>query len=241
MRGLTRLDYIPDSTFANDLDALVAMYRILFSEMQVLAQALRPVEGLLRVLGVWDEHYAHRYTADSYLNHELNPLRELIGWDAALRAEMEVCRLPDDADFTASLDAYLDRRGQRGLYELDLACPRFRDAPEVLIPMLLLPQAPSQAPRSLMGWLTLPIWRAADAYLRGQSRIRRVIVENMTLIRDHLLALAEDVLDDPEDLWLLDIDEVKRLDTGWRPDDALLDQHRANGEMSSPGSRRPPS
>ncbi len=65
-------------------------------------------------------------------------------------------------------------------------------------------------------------------------------MENIALIREHLLALAEDVFPDPEALWRLDIDEVQRLDAGWRPEAALLDPRRANAEMSIPGWRRPP-
>ncbi len=91
LQQLKHLEYLPDSTFATDVAALKQRYRLLLSEIQCLKLAIRPLERLLRLSGVWDEYNARRYAAYNIL---LNPLRELTAWDTTQRAALEAVACP---------------------------------------------------------------------------------------------------------------------------------------------------
>ncbi len=206
----------PNASFGECIASLRRVYTLLMVEVDLLSRVIRPFERLLRLLGVWDQHYARLSSRRSFVLRDLAPLQELLAWKPDLRRDLEAGDLPSDPDFRLSLENYLLRRGHRGCGELDLARPRLDDAPEALIPLLLQPPPP-KPPLSLGGWLTLPIWWLARRNVRSRDTVRDAAMFTTAYLRKTLLALAEDaaakgLLPNRDAIWEMDIDAVTKLD-----------------------------
>lgn len=66
--------------------------------------------------------------------------------------------------------------------------------------------------------------------MTARERFRSESMKSFLAVRRELLRHAERAGIAPDALWLLTTDEVRRLDDGWRPDDALLAVRRADTE-----------
>lgn len=194
---------MPDLTTA--LARLTDAYVELVTGMFPLSSAIGPPLAVLRRLGTLEEHARTHRTVTTELAERL----------AAARASGD----------PAELDRFLARFGHRGVYESDIARPRYRDDPAILS----APRTPAAGlrgaggPRSMRARATLPLWLVTRAPLAARERLRDAAMHSFADIRDALLALAGDAagrgqLRAPDDLWMLDVDEVRRLDGGWVPD-----------------------
>lgn len=142
-------------------------------------------------------------------------------------------------DLQAGIDrvTLLSRHGHRGVYESDLARPRFADAPDALpdAPPAAVtggsPDRPAGTPARLArppvvttrrGTALLPLWWSARRSLAAREGLRDTGMRAFAVVRRRLLAGAADVLDDPADLWLLTVGEARWLDEGWFPDSSFL-------------------
>jgi pyruvate,water dikinase len=128
----------------------------------------------------------------------------------------------------------MERYGHRSPDEFDLACARFRESPERVLKALLQPASPPVTSLTLAAWLTLPIWLVAEYHLRANDLLCHRLMYVFASIRASLLQLADlavgrGQLPDRDAVWLLEIDEVKRLDDGWIPDAGLFKQRRRSG------------
>ena len=127
----------------------------------------------------------------------------------------------------------MERHGRRGVYESDVARPRYAEDPGPAVATLL--GAPARRaplpPTTPAGLLTLPLWLVARGPLRSRERLRATSMVAFAEVRRRLLdaagaAVADGRLSSVDDIWLLDPDEARALDHGWRPPADLLDARR---------------
>ena len=215
----------PDS-FTEAADDLHRSYVALVTGMFPLSSAIGPPLAALRSAGTLLEHASTHRTITAELADRRSVLRRTHG---SKRDEV--------------LQRFLLDFGHRGVYESDIARPRYRDDPTTLADDQ--PAGPitdgvdvSATPvrRSAKGWLTLPIWWAAAKPLAARELLRHDAMRSFAEIRTGLVSLASRAIETRQlgtidDLWLLTADEVRRLDTGWAPDDTFWVERRALREV----------
>ena len=223
----------PRSTFGDNIELLRWLFTSLVTEMFSLTAAMSGPLLLLRQAGVLAEHNARQRTIATQMFTDQQPLRELAMQNDEVRAALIEGRMPDEPEFQQLWHAYLARHGHRGVYESDIALPRLHEAPEALLAGLAQPMPPRQPPppRTFLGWLTLPLWGQAGRAMRARELLRYNAMIGFDRVRQAMLALADGAvangsLPDRDSLWLLDIDEMRQLERGWRPDATFFDRRR---------------
>lgn len=219
----------PGEDYAACLDTICTLYGQVLRAMLGVTAAMSGPLVLLRRLGVLEEHNARQQNVATRMYAALDGLRALAAARPADRAALAAGRLPDDQPFRAAWAEFLRVHGTRGIYETDIARPRFHEAPEPLLRSLAAPAPPRSAPppRTLLGWLTLPLWWQGSRAMRAREEIRYDATVAFDRVRGALLALAgrsvaAGHLPSRDALWLLDVDEVRRLDGGWTPGAAFF-------------------
>lgn len=199
------------ATFAACGARLRSAYRELVEGMFSLTAAMSGPLSILRRLGVLEQHQARQRTVSTQVYAEL----------------AQLC--PCDSSFDVAFRSWIERHGHRGVYESDVASPRFRERQDELRATLdcLPPRVRPLPRRTLLGWLTLPLWWWAARPMQAREWFRHEAMRRFDAIRRDLLALASAANVAPEHLWMLTAEETVRLDAGWRPDDAFLAQRRA--------------
>ena len=214
--------YIP-RTFGEALDQLHTAYVGLVTGMFPLSSAIGPPLAVLRRTGTLVEHASRHRTITTELAEELD--RSRASADPAARQR------------------FLQRFGHRGVYESDIARPRYRDDAALLGTTAASSPSPRRRARTLRGLLTAPVWWLARPPLAARERLRHEAMMGFARIRGSLLrlassAVAEGQLPSSDHLWLLDADELRRLDDGWRPEEAFWTSRRA--ERSTLAALDPP-
>ncbi len=190
-------------TFADALRVLHDAYVALVTGMFPLSSAIGPPLALLRRTGTLQAHASRHRTVTT----------ELADAVAAVGAG------------TLDRSAFLARFGHRGVYESDVACPRYADDPSVLPAAATAPPgapAAASAPlrrRSLRVVLTLPLWWAARAPISAREQLRHESMRAFAAVRTALVDLATAAVDDGrlptvEVLWTLTAEEARALDAG---------------------------
>jgi pyruvate,water dikinase len=110
---------------------------------------------------------------------------------------------------------FLELYGHRGIYESDIARPRYAEAPPAEPPAGWKPRAHSTR-RRLREWLTLPVWWIARRPLRAREQWRHDMMRVFAALRRELLRHSSGV-----DLWQLSPEEARRWEKGWRPSPAF--------------------
>ena len=215
-RRLAAIGRAPAQSFAAALDDLHRAYVGLVSGMFPLSSAIGPPLAVLRSTGTLLEHAVRHQTVTTELAERLHRLR------AAVAAEG-----PSDERVRTELEAFLADFGHRGVYESDIARPRYRDEPDQLVvppgaAVRPAETAATTAPRTWRGVLTWPLWLLAARPLSAREWLRHDAMRSFAAVRDALVvhagrATARGQLRSPDDLWLLTVDEVRALDDGWRP------------------------
>lgn len=208
-RRLAQLGRGSITSFGQALDRLHRAYVGLVTGMFPLSSAIGPPLAVLRRTGTLAEHAARHRTVTTKMADALDEARR------GGRGSPEWHR-------------FLADYGHRGVYESDIARPRYRDAPALLgatgaLATPVVRAAVSSSGRTLRGRLTTPVWALARPPLDAREQLRHEAMRGFADIRDALVALASDAMDagqlpTVEHLWILDVDEVRRLDTGWVPD-----------------------
>lgn len=214
----------PGTTLSALIETLRRLYTSLVTEMFSLTAAIGPMLSLLRHWGVLDEHSARQSAPNLY--SALEDLRALD--DPIIREALQCGTLPDHPEFQRRWERYLDQFGHRGIYESDIARPRYREDPRPLFALIAerphpRPQPP---PRTWRGWITLPLWWQAHRVILARERWRDQVMIGFERVRMALLQEArryvdQGVLPTPDHLWHLRISEVRQLEAGWRPDAAF--------------------
>ena len=197
--------------FEAALDALTDQYVTLVAEMSSLAASLAPPTALLKALGALDGHLGRHRTAATMMLDRLGPVR----------SAMEDGLGPGDQRYDRAWSNWLDHHGHRGVFESDIARPRFRDDPT---PILAAARAPQHQPAlTAKGrWrrrLTTPIWLLVKRSMAAREDLRDRSMRGFATSRDRLCELAEaanadGALPDVEAVWDLTRDELVSLDRG---------------------------
>ncbi|MEM9562863.1 MAG: PEP/pyruvate-binding domain-containing protein [Actinomycetota bacterium] len=206
----------PAETFTGMVDDLHRAYVALVTGMFPLSSAIGPPLGVLRAAGTLYEHAGRHRTITTELADRLGTI-----------------------DGPASLDTFLAEFGHRGVYESDIARPRYADDPGVLGGGGPTAVARSVPDRTLIGALTWPLWLLAARPLAAREWFRHDAMRAFAAVRRAAVALAERAVVDGrlrsvDDLWLLTADEVRSLDDGWRPDLAFwTEREQLRSELAS--------
>ncbi|MEM9464431.1 MAG: PEP-utilizing enzyme [Actinomycetota bacterium] len=188
-------------TFAAALDDLHEAYVRLVTGMFPLSSGIGPPLSILRRVGTLDEHAARHRTITTEMAAEM----AAIGHDAARR------------------DEFLSRFGHRGVYESDVARPRYAERPELLAGAASADSERRRPRRTIRGVLTWPIWAAASRPMAARELLRHDAMRAFTAVRHDLArlagaAVADGRLRSVDDVWLLEAHEARALDDGWAPD-----------------------
>jgi pyruvate,water dikinase len=160
---------------------------------------------------------------------DLAPMRRMVQGNQAFASAIEKGLIPRDTNFRLSWEAWLRKHGHRGVYETDLARPRFRDNQQEVLRMIAHPSADApivrQSPVSMLAPKS-PSVRAAQA--REELRFDAMIA--FERIRRRLLEIAQPKGVPSDILFMLSIDEAKKLDTSWRPSAEFIRQRQEENE-----------
>ena len=189
--------------------------------MFALTAALSGPLLILRRAGTLAEHSARLRTIGTTLLTDLDPLRAYVVAHPEIQADLFQGDVPDDEEFKALWQVYLAKHGHRGVYETDVARPRYHEAPQPLLQSLAYPSRGLTAPppRTAQGWLTWPVWWQCGRVMQAREQFRYDVMQLFHTLRQHLLALAEQAvgrgqLPDAALLWLLSLEEMNQLDEG---------------------------
>jgi pyruvate,water dikinase len=224
----------PGDTFSECVATLAWLYTALVGGMMSLTAAMSGPLAALRALGTLEEHTSRHRTVATAIYDDLAPLRTLVHADRRLLDRVTRGELPADPRFQSAWQRYLKRHGHRGVFESDIARPRFREEPGPLLAALAHADPPRHLspPRTLLGTAALPLWWQSSRAMRARENLRSAAMVAFERVRGRLLALADDavargVLPTREALWTLDIAEVRALDAGWQPDLAFFNARAA--------------
>ncbi len=226
-------------SFTNCIGDLQTVYTVLVREMFSLTQAMSGPLALLRRLGVLPSLAARHETVTTRLLTDLDPLREYVQAHPHLAACVAEGSVPADEGFQQLWHAYLARYGFRGIFESDIAQPRYHEQPETLLRSLLT-ERPQNAPPTLpwFAWLVYPVWQQARRALDAREQLRHTAMQTFDRIRQRMKRLAARVCRDGrlpavDDLWLLDIEELRRLDGDWHvTPDFLAARRQAQADLA---------
>jgi rifampicin phosphotransferase len=218
----------------DDLTTAVATFRQVYIElitgMFALTTAISGPLAVLRGLGVAGVLHTRQRTAGTRVWADLAELRTILADDPPLRARLASGEVPtDDRRFAEAWTRYLDVHGHRGIYESDVARPRYREDPAPLLDLLLHGRELTEPPR--LPWRALavwPLWIQASRSMTAREDLRSDAMRVFEVIRRRLLALAErhvaaGRLPSADVVWDLTIDEVRALD-GPDGDPAVYDE-----------------
>jgi rifampicin phosphotransferase len=150
-----------------------------------------------------------------------------------LTGRVDETPMADGDDVLCAWRDWLDRHGHRGVFESDIARPRFAEDPTPIIEMLRQRNHRESTPGrpSAAAVATLPLWAVARAPMAAREQVRSAGMQAFATIRRHLLDLAEVAtaagrLPTADAIWLLTIDEAAALDAGAAFTAADLDARR---------------
>ncbi|MDH3300007.1 MAG: PEP-utilizing enzyme [Acidimicrobiia bacterium] len=213
----------PAATFGEALDQLHEAYVGLVTGMFPLSSAIGPPLALLRRAGTLADHAGRHRTITAELAEALDEVRH----------------------GAMAVDEFLTRFGHRGVYESDIARPRFADAPELLGDLSARASATVGSTaevsdpdgdngagdsrnrrRRIRTAVTWPVWAAARKPLAAREALRDRAMIGFATIRRSLVSLAEQAVErqqlrSVDDLWLLTVDEALAVDDGWVPEPAF--------------------
>jgi len=196
------------------------LFHNLVTVMLDLTAALAVPLTLLRKLGVLAEHGGAHDTPTGEILRGLTPLKEALSHNPHWEEDLKRGQAPNDPAFQGLWKQYLQRFGHRGFFESDLAEPRFRESPEVILRSILYPSKPKQVAKTThVGRLTTPLWYYTRRVLDTRERWRDEAMRVYEKIRRQSLALArQHQLESPERIFDLTVEEWRELDGGWRPE-----------------------
>jgi rifampicin phosphotransferase len=122
--------------------------------------------------------------------------------------------------------------GHRGVYESDLARPRFADQHMAGQEALGSSTVQTKQKWSAKTIVTFPIWVIVRQAISARELHRHECMRAFHSVRQSLVRSAERCanagqLRSADDLWLLQVHEVRKLDTGWQPDEAFWIEREA--------------
>jgi pyruvate,water dikinase len=217
------LTEVPSSSFADAVDRLREVYVLTVHGMTALNTAASAPTALLRAAGTLAEHSSRTETAATKMFRDLGAVA------ATVSDEFDPEDPPfTDSDFAGAWSDWLDAYGHRGIFESDIARPRYVEEPGPILHSIPRSVRLDRRPErwTMRGALTLPIWLLAEPAIAAREHFRSDAMRGFHALRQDLQRLASAAGIQADDLWLLDADEVRSLDSGWRPDTDVLERRR---------------
>lgn len=219
---LRRVTAAPAGSFQAAVERARSCYVALVTEMFGLANAMSLPVAVLRRAGVLAELARDGRSAGTQIAVDLAEVGRLAAADPAARAALEAGRPPQRGPARVAWERLLARHGHRGVYESDLARPRYRDDPGPLARAAVhaRPALPRGGALPWQARLLTPVWWAARAPIAARERLRSDAMHAFAAVRDELLDRAQEAADRgqlpaADALWLCTTEEVAALDDGW--------------------------
>ncbi|MDA0933282.1 MAG: PEP-utilizing enzyme [Planctomycetota bacterium] len=200
-------------------DALASVYVDLVHAMFALTAAMSGPLALLRRLGTIEVHGASHRTVTTRMWEELEDVRPALTAD-----DREACAAgfqPRSDRGVAALAAWISRWGHRGVFESDVARPRFSEDPTPVLRALATPPGPRGArPRpTLSSYCTRPLWWVARGPLAARERLRDGAMRAFARLREAALLRAQRLvelgrIEDGSSIWSVDISVWRDLESG---------------------------
>lgn len=210
--------------FGPALDCFVEQYVGLVGEMSSLASSLAPPTALLKSLGALDSHLLRHRTAATMMLERLEPVRSALADGAQ----------PGDSAYDSAWTSWLHHHGHRGVFESDVARPRFKDDPTPILAAAGVAGRASEAPSrpTARYWLTLPIWMVVKRAMSAREDLRDRSMRGFAASRDRLIgqaveAVAAGHLPDIDSMWELTADELRSVDAGATFDATEIERRRS--------------
>ncbi|MGA1605671.1 MAG: PEP-utilizing enzyme [Planctomycetota bacterium] len=225
-----------------DLDAIGAglsqVYVALVHAMFGLTAAMSGPLSTLRKTGTLEPHAAGHRTVTTRMWEELDAVRDALAPDD--RASCADGRRPTTARGSQAFDAWMERWGHRGIFESDVARPRFVEDPAPVIRALASPSGARRA-RPSRGWMahcTAPLWWAARGPLAAREELRDRAMRSFRRLRALALERAARLvvagrLPDADAIWHLTLADWRALEHGVGLDDAQLVARRSEQQSLS--------
>lgn len=211
----------PGDDLSTAVETFRQVYIDLITGMFALTTAISGPLAILDRLGVAGVLHTRQRTAGTRVIADLAPLRDLVRSRPDLADRIRSGDVPsDDPAFARSWERYLALHGHRGIYESDLARPRYREDPAPLLDALLhardLPGPAAMPRRARLVW---PLWRQASRAITAREDLRSDAMRVFERLRRHLLDLADEAvgrgdLPDRDAIWDLTVDELRALRQG---------------------------
>ena len=211
----------------------------LITGMFALSTAISGPLAVLDALGVAGVLHTRQRTAATLLWEELDQLRELVAERPAAADALRAGALradavrTGDAEVDAALTALLSRHGHRGIYESDVARPRYAEDPAPLLEAVVHGRALASPPalplRARLAW---PLWWQASRAMGAREELRSEAMKAFGVVRRRLLELAGQHvaagrLPEAAAVFELDLDELAALDAGGAYTATALAERRA--------------
>jgi phosphohistidine swiveling domain-containing protein len=224
----------PGKTFTELNNSLVWIYTALVREMFNLTQAMSLPLVMLRRSDKLEAMAQATRTISTKMYDDLLPLRELVQSDEAMLAAVKAGQMPSDPEFKRQFGLYLVKYGHRGVYESDIARPRYSDDPSMLLAALaadsVIPTPYTKSDDDLG-----PVAKQAQRNIVAREQLRHDAMRAFANVRATMLELAEAAvaagqIPSVEVIWNMTADELALLDAGWQPEAAFFEERSAEIE-----------
>lgn len=198
-------------------------YVALVDQMASLATAMAVPVSIVGKLGTLSYHLRKQRTAATQMLDGMQDLADIARENHDARESLAAGSLPDDPAFSAAWQQWLTKHGQRGVFESDLARPRYHEDPTpVLLTVARLAQTPRPAgntPSSSKAAISAPIWALAKNPMVAREAIRADAMRAFDTHRTDILRCAKAAVDRGalpavDDVWMLTVDELEMIDKG---------------------------
>ncbi len=193
-KEIVKRTHSPGDTLGECVKTLQWTYTTLVREMFALTQAMALPLATLRRIGALEGRAAAHRTIATQIYDDLGPLRAYVAEHPELKPALAEGKLPEDAEFRRRWGLYLAKYGHRGIYESDIARPRYREAPQPLLMSLAKPvgeKRREQPPTARLDSIAGPFWNQASKAMAARELLRHEAIRGFESIRKRLLLLAE--------------------------------------------------
>ncbi|MEL6149130.1 MAG: PEP-utilizing enzyme, partial [Chloroflexota bacterium] len=197
-------------------------YATLVREMFNLTQAMSLPLAQLRRSNKLTTMAAASRSISTQMFDDLLPLREYVKDKPALLESLQNGEIPDDGEFKRQWGLYMAKYGHRGIYESDIARPRYRENPAPLLSALTSDAgiaAPHVASEETLGRLG----KQAKRLIEAREQLRHDAMRGFERIRTKMLELAEVAVErgqlpNRDAIWMLTAEEIALIDVDWHPE-----------------------
>jgi len=211
----------PGHTFNELNETFRWAYTALVTEMFNLTQAMSLPLSRLRRSGKLADMAAATRSVATKMYDDLAPLRAYVREHDAVLPALKKGELPDDPEFKRMFGLYLAKYGHRGIYESDIARPRYEEVPSPLL-VALTSDAVIPEPHTTSADDLGPVASQARKLIIAREQLRHDAMRAFMSIRKRLLALADKAVEagqlpHRDAVFDLTLKETALLDVGWNP------------------------